>query len=130
MGWDISTTAVTMTINLSFHLSTIFILQLVQDQVDMARVTVINPSVEDRLLSAFECVKETVEEFTDSYYTSHDAREKIVQLSDNLRDDLQAMLLLGQNLVQNFNFFRGFLEKKCFIAYMQWFTTTTALVNS
>ncbi|KAK3790866.1 hypothetical protein RRG08_045398 [Elysia crispata] len=69
-----------------------------EDQVDMARVTVINPSVEDRLLSAFECVKETVEEFTDSYYTSHDAREKIVQLSDNLRDDLQAMLLLGQNL--------------------------------
>ena len=70
-----------------------------QDQVDLARVTVINPSVEDRLLSAFECVKETVEEFTDSYYTSHDAREKIVQLSDNLRDDLQAMLLIGQNLV-------------------------------
>ncbi|RUS91163.1 hypothetical protein EGW08_001076, partial [Elysia chlorotica] len=69
-----------------------------EDQVDMARVTVINPSVEDRLLSAFECVKETVEEFTDSYYTSHDAREKIVQLSDNLRDDLQAMLLVGQNL--------------------------------
>ncbi|GFN89566.1 alpha-catulin [Plakobranchus ocellatus] len=69
-----------------------------EDQLDMTRVTVINPSVEDRLLSAFECVKETVEEFTDSYYTSHDAREKIVQLSDNLRDDLQAMLLLGQNL--------------------------------
>ncbi|GFR90610.1 alpha-catenin-related protein [Elysia marginata] len=69
-----------------------------EDQVDLARVTVINPSVEDRLLSAFECVKETVEEFTDSYYTSHDAREKIVQLSDNLRDDLQAMLLIGQNL--------------------------------
>ncbi|XP_005101953.1 alpha-catulin isoform X2 [Aplysia californica] len=69
-----------------------------EDQVDMTRVTMIGPAVEDRLLSAFESVKETVEEFTDSYYTSHEAREKIVQLSDVLRDDLQSMLLLGQNL--------------------------------
>lgn len=65
----------------------------------MARVTMISPAVEDRLLTAFESVKETVEEFTDSYYTSHESREKIVQLTDNLRDDLQNMLLLGQNLV-------------------------------
>lgn len=65
----------------------------------MTRVTMIGPAVEERLLSAFESVKETVEEFTDSYYTSHEAREKIVQLSDCLRDDLQNMLLLGQNLV-------------------------------
>ncbi|XP_059141876.1 alpha-catulin-like [Physella acuta] len=69
-----------------------------EDQVDMARVTMISPAVEDRLLTAFESVKETVEEFTDSYYTSHESREKIVQLTDNLRDDLQNMLLLGQNL--------------------------------
>lgn len=65
----------------------------------MTRVTMIGPAVEDRLLCAFECMKETVEEFTDSYYTSHEAREKIVQLSDILRDDFQNMLILGQNLV-------------------------------
>ncbi|BFZ21985.1 hypothetical protein BsWGS_25024 [Bradybaena similaris] len=69
-----------------------------EDQIDMTRVTMIGPAVEERLLNCFESVKETVEEFTDSYYTSHEAREKIVQLSDNLRDDLQNMLLLGQNL--------------------------------
>ncbi|CAG5122756.1 unnamed protein product [Candidula unifasciata] len=69
-----------------------------EDQIDMTRVTMIGPAVEERLLNCFESVKETVEEFTDSYYTSHEAREKIVQLSENLRDDLQNMLLLGQNL--------------------------------
>ncbi|CAL1545906.1 unnamed protein product [Lymnaea stagnalis] len=82
-----------------------------EDQIDMTRVTMIGPAVEDRLLSAFENVKETVEEFTDSYYTSHESREKIVQLSDNLRDDLQNMLLLGQNLVALSNSFKYFFLK-------------------
>lgn len=65
----------------------------------MSRVTMIGPEIEDRLLCAFENVKEAVEEFTDSYYTSHEAREKIVQLSDSLRDNLQNLLLLGHNVV-------------------------------
>ena len=76
---------------------------LTQDQVDMSRVTMLGPAVEERLLTAFESVKETVEEFTDSYYTSHESREKIVSLSDVLRDDLHAMLLVGQNLVTYVN---------------------------
>ncbi|KAI8738521.1 alpha-catulin [Biomphalaria glabrata] len=69
-----------------------------EDQIDMSRVTMIGPEIEDRLLCAFENVKEAVEEFTDSYYTSHEAREKIVQLSDSLRDNLQNLLLLGHNV--------------------------------
>ena len=44
-------------------------------------------------------LQEAVEEFTDSYYTSHEARGKIVQLSDALRDELQALLLAGQDVV-------------------------------
>ncbi|PVD38027.1 hypothetical protein C0Q70_00634 [Pomacea canaliculata] len=69
-----------------------------EDLIDMARVTMISPATEDKLLSAFELSKETVDDFTDSPYTSHDNREKIIQLTERLRDEMQTLILVGRSL--------------------------------
>ena len=72
----------------------------VQDLIDMARVTMIDPGIEEKLLSAFELAKETVDDFTDSPYTSHDNREKVLQLTEKLREELQTLLMVGRSLVK------------------------------
>ena len=71
-----------------------------QDLIDMARVTMIDPGIEEKLLSAFELAKETVDDFTDSPYTSHDNREKVLQLTEKLREELQTLLMVGRSLVK------------------------------
>jgi hypothetical protein len=70
-----------------------------QDMIDMARVTLIDTAVEERLLSAFELAKETVDDFTDSPYTSHDNREKVLTLTEQLRDELHGLIAVGRSLV-------------------------------
>nr|KAG5702399.1 hypothetical protein BaRGS_027486 [Batillaria attramentaria] len=69
-----------------------------EDLIDMTRVTMIGPAIEDKMLSAFELAKETVDDFTDSPYTSHDNREKIMQLTERLRDELHSLLMIGRTL--------------------------------
>ncbi|XP_076457374.1 alpha-catulin-like isoform X2 [Babylonia areolata] len=69
-----------------------------EDLIDMVRVTMISPSTEEKLLSCFELAKETVDDFTDSPYTSHDNREKVLQLTEKLRDEMQTLLMLGHSL--------------------------------
>lgn len=70
-----------------------------QDQVDLTRVTLIGPVTEEKLQSAFDFVIDTAQDFTDSAYTSHMNREKILSLSDTLKDELQDLLKVGQSLV-------------------------------
>ena len=71
-----------------------------QDLIDMARVTMIDPGIEEKLLSSFELAKETVDDFTDSPYTSHDNREKVLQLTEKLREEMQILLTIGRTLVR------------------------------
>lgn len=66
----------------------------------MARVTMIDPGIEEKLLSSFELAKETVDDFTDSPYTSHDNREKVLQLTEKLREEMQILLTIGRTLVR------------------------------
>lgn len=66
----------------------------------MARVTMIDPGIEEKLLSSFELAKETVDDFTDSPYTSHDNREKVLQLTEKLREEMQTLLMIGRTLVR------------------------------
>lgn len=46
----------------------------------------------EKLHSALDSVVETAQDFTDSAYTSHDNREKIIQSCDQLRIDLQCVI--------------------------------------
>ncbi|XP_050418268.1 alpha-catulin isoform X3 [Patella vulgata] len=69
-----------------------------EDQVELTRITLIGPATEDKLQGAFDAVVEGVQDFTDSAYTSHDNREKIVQLSDSLRDQLHVLIKTGHNV--------------------------------
>ncbi|XP_070185642.1 alpha-catulin-like isoform X2 [Littorina saxatilis] len=69
-----------------------------EELIDMARVTMIDSTVEDKLWSSFELAKETVDDFTDSPYTSHDNRERVLQLTEKLRDELQVLLMVGRAL--------------------------------
>ncbi|KAL5005886.1 hypothetical protein ScPMuIL_017044 [Solemya velum] len=65
------------------------------DLVELTRVTYINTGSEDKLLCALDLVVETTQDFTDSAYTSHRHREKILDLCEKLRIDLQALLKVG-----------------------------------
>ena len=59
----------------------------------------IDSTVEEKLWSNFELAKETVDDFTDSPYTSHDNRERVLQLTDKLREELQVLVIVGNQLV-------------------------------
>lgn len=82
----------------------------------MTRVTMMGPSTEDKMLNAFELVKETVDDFTDSPYTSHDNREKIIQLTERMRDELHLLMTIGRTLV-NTNFLYYFFKILYFVCF-------------
>ena len=65
----------------------------------MVRVTHINQYFADKLRSALDIVVETTQEFTDSAYTSHDHREKIVEITDNLQQAVHVLIKTGSLLV-------------------------------
>ena len=73
---------------------------VIQEQVELTRVTLIGPITEEKLQCACDIVIETTQDFTDSAYTSHDNREKIVHLTECLKMELDLLLKVGQNLVQ------------------------------
>ena len=65
---------------------------VLQDLADMTRVTLINQSVESKISSSTDTVVETTQDFTDSAYTTHENRERILELCDRLRLDAQRLL--------------------------------------
>ncbi|ESO99195.1 hypothetical protein LOTGIDRAFT_141992 [Lottia gigantea] len=73
-----------------------------EDQVELTRITLIGPATEEKLQAGIDAVVEGVQDFTDSPYTSHDNREKIVTLTDSLRNQLKALLKTGHNMVRIF----------------------------
>lgn len=65
----------------------------------MTRVTLVGPHTEAKLLGALETLIETMQDFTDSAYTSHEHRERILMLCEKLRHELALLLRIGTNLV-------------------------------
>ena len=65
----------------------------------MTRVTLVGPNTENKLQGALDTVMETTQDFTDSAYTSHENRERILLVSDRLRQELQLLLQIGVSLV-------------------------------
>ncbi|CAH1790183.1 unnamed protein product, partial [Owenia fusiformis] len=68
------------------------------DVVQTTRVTMVTNSTHDRLQSALDIVIETTQDFTDSAYTPHQARERILQLCEKLRVELTILIRIGLSL--------------------------------
>lgn len=63
------------------------------------RVTLCRGGFRQHLLSAFEDMVELTQDFTDSAYTPHEHREKILLLCDRAKLELNQLLRLGICLV-------------------------------
>lgn len=70
-----------------------------QDLCELTRITLVELSTQDKLNSALELIVETSQDFTDSAYTSHENRERILDLCDQLRAQLVNLINVGTNLV-------------------------------
>ncbi|XP_064646308.1 alpha-catulin-like isoform X1 [Lineus longissimus] len=70
------------------------------DLVEVTRMTMVGPHTQGKLTSALELLIEATQDFTDSAYTSHDHRERILTLCEKLREELNTLLRIGTNLDQ------------------------------
>ncbi|GFY37172.1 alpha-catulin [Trichonephila inaurata madagascariensis] len=70
-----------------------------EDHVEMTRITMVSPAYRSLLTSALDSVVERSQDFTDSAYTSHEHRERIILLCDRLKMELHQLLRVGMQLV-------------------------------
>ncbi|XP_071792052.1 alpha-catulin-like isoform X2 [Asterias amurensis] len=70
-------------------------LQELLDLVETARVTQADKSSRDKMLYVLDTVIDTTQDFTDSAYTSHEHRERILALRDRARTDLRSLANVG-----------------------------------
>ncbi len=84
----------------------------------MSRMTLIGPSIRDRISCALDAVVERTQDFTDSAYTSHEHREKILLLCDRAKLELNTLLRTGVSLVciQAINYILN-IQKFFYIAF-------------
>jgi len=85
----------------------------IKDLVELIRLTGIGPDTEARLVAALEILIETTQDFTDSAYTTHDHRQHILMISEQLRHQLAVLLRVGivalvSNLVLSFLWFLSY----------------------
>ncbi|GFR17055.1 alpha-catulin, partial [Trichonephila clavata] len=71
-----------------------------EDHVEMTRITMVSPAYRSLLTSALDSVVERSQDFTDSAYTSHEHRERIILLCDRLKMELHQLLRVGMQLEQ------------------------------
>ncbi|XP_060074303.1 alpha-catulin-like [Ylistrum balloti] len=80
------------------HHSTSRSIREFEDLVEMTRVTgLTSSSSPDKLTSALDVVVETAQDFTDSAYTPHENREKIIDTLNCIRAELQILINAGLN---------------------------------
>lgn len=65
----------------------------------MSRMTLVGGAYRERLSSALDAVVERTQDFTDSAYTGHEHREKILLLCDRCKLELNTLLRIGVCLV-------------------------------
>ncbi|XP_038072422.1 alpha-catulin-like isoform X2 [Patiria miniata] len=70
-------------------------LQELIDLVETAKVTQADKSSRDKLQYVLDTVIDTTQDFTDSAYTSHEHRERILTLRDRARTDLRTLASVG-----------------------------------
>jgi len=73
----------------------------IKDMVEVVRVTLVNSNTESRLVAGLESLIETTQDFTDSAYTSHDHRQQILMICEQLRHQLSVVVRIGASLVRN-----------------------------
>ena len=66
---------------------------------EVVRLTLVDANTESRLIAAIESLTETTQDFTDSAYTTHNHRQQILMLSEQLRRHLSVVLRIGTGLV-------------------------------
>nr|XP_042908338.1 alpha-catulin [Parasteatoda tepidariorum] len=71
-----------------------------EDHVEMTMMTMAGPGYRGLLTSALDSVVERCQDFTDSAYTSHEHRERIILLCDRLKMELHQLLRVGVQLEQ------------------------------
>ncbi|KAG1695753.1 Alpha-catulin [Nymphon striatum] len=70
------------------------------DIVEMTRMTLVGPSYRVKLNRALANVIECTQDFTDSAYTSHEHRERILRLCDRAKVELNQLLRIGEKIDQ------------------------------
>ncbi|KAG8194925.1 hypothetical protein JTE90_021386 [Oedothorax gibbosus] len=71
-----------------------------EEHVEMTRLSPCGSAYRGALVSSVEQVVERSQDFTDSAYTSHEHRERILLLGDRLRMELHKLLRVGAQLEQ------------------------------
>ncbi|GFV98751.1 alpha-catulin [Trichonephila clavipes] len=69
-----------------------------EDIVEITRMTLVGPPYRERLKSALDAIMERTQDFTDSAYTTHAHREKILLLCDRARLELNQLFRIGVTL--------------------------------
>lgn len=67
----------------------------------MGRMTLSGPVFRERLQSAFETTIERTQDFTDSAYTSHEHREKMLLICDRTKQELNQLLRIAVSIVSS-----------------------------
>uniref|UniRef100_T1JSM0 Alpha-catulin n=1 Tax=Tetranychus urticae TaxID=32264 RepID=T1JSM0_TETUR len=66
-----------------------------EEWVELSRITLCKGLFRERLISAFDAFVELTQDFTDSAYTRHENREKLLLLCDRTKIELNQLLRLG-----------------------------------
>jgi len=67
----------------------------------MGRMTLCGTVFRERLFSAFEKTVEQTQDFTDSAYTGHEHREKLLLICDRARTELNQLLRIAVSIVSH-----------------------------
>jgi len=62
-------------------------------------VTLVGSNTESRLVAGLDSLIETTQDFTDSAYTTHDHRQQILMICEQLRHQLSVVIRIGTSLV-------------------------------
>ena len=71
-----------------------------KDTVEVVRVTLVGSNTESRLVAGLDSLIETTQDFTDSAYTTHDHRQQILMICEQLRHQLSVVVRIGTSLVR------------------------------
>ena len=74
-----------------------------QELVETTRITLVSQPNETKLHNSVETVIETTQDFTDSAYTTHENRERIITVCEKVKSELVSLVEVGKILVSTEN---------------------------
>ena len=72
---------------------------LLQDSIQTARVTQADANTRRKMVATLDMVIDSTQDFTDSAYTSHEHRERILNLNARARKELKVLSDVGVSIV-------------------------------